>query len=190
VQIKPEFTPGWSSALEALVNINAPVPIALGASEAIAPAASPENSWKDVIDHLSIGTTVALGTEKEYLYTICAMTGKKEAVGNDCPELTFQDLNITKAQALNLIDQLKQAIEYDEKCPEEYCILLKQKIAEVEEARYQDFLRRTPRIWTTFGRSIGNARCINNARSPYIQCAINPMGDCSDCKDYRDIVED
>jgi hypothetical protein len=44
-QIKPEFTPGWSAALEALVNINAPVQIALGASEAIAPtpATSPGN---------------------------------------------------------------------------------------------------------------------------------------------------
>jgi hypothetical protein len=74
------------------------------------------------IDYLSIGTTVGIGigTEKEYLYTICATTGKKEAVGNDCPELTFQDLNITKAQAVSLIDQLKQAIEYDEKYPEEF----------------------------------------------------------------------
>jgi hypothetical protein len=49
---KPEFTPGWSAALEALVNINAPVPIALGASEAIAPAASPGNSWEYVIARL------------------------------------------------------------------------------------------------------------------------------------------
>jgi hypothetical protein len=40
---KPEFTPGWSAALEALININAPVPIALGASEAIAPVTSPGN---------------------------------------------------------------------------------------------------------------------------------------------------
>jgi hypothetical protein len=73
-----------------------------------------------------------------------------------------------------------------------YCILLKQKIAEVEEARYQDFLRRgnVRRVWTTFRKSIGNARCINNARSPYLQCAINPTGDCGDCKDYREIVED
>jgi hypothetical protein len=51
---KPEFTPGWLAALEALVNINAPVLIALGASEAIVPtpATSSENSWKDVIVRL------------------------------------------------------------------------------------------------------------------------------------------
>jgi hypothetical protein len=35
---------------------------------------------------------------------------------------------------------------------------------------------------------IGNPSCINNARSSYLQCAVNPMGDCGDCKDYRDIV--
>jgi hypothetical protein len=37
---------------------------------------------------------------------------------------------------------------------------------------------------------LGNSSCINNARSSYLQCAVNPMGDCGDCKDYRDIVED
>jgi hypothetical protein len=37
---------------------------------------------------------------------------------------------------------------------------------------------------------LGNSRCINNARSPHIQCAVNPTGDCGDCKDYRDIAED
>jgi hypothetical protein len=51
-QIKPEFTPGWSAALEALVNINAPVPIALEASEAIAPTASDEDSWEYAIARL------------------------------------------------------------------------------------------------------------------------------------------
>jgi tetratricopeptide (TPR) repeat protein len=37
---------------------------------------------------------------------------------------------------------------------------------------------------------LGNPSCINNARSPYLQCVINPTGDCSDCKDYREIVEE
>lgn len=37
---------------------------------------------------------------------------------------------------------------------------------------------------------LGNPNCINNARSPYLQCAINPMGDCSNCKDFSDIVEE
>jgi hypothetical protein len=51
-QIKPEFTPGWQAALEALVNINTPVPIALGVSEAIAPVASDEDSWEYAIARL------------------------------------------------------------------------------------------------------------------------------------------
>jgi Family of unknown function (DUF6464) len=37
---------------------------------------------------------------------------------------------------------------------------------------------------------LGNPSCINNARSAYLQCAVNPTGDCGDCKDFRDIVED
>jgi hypothetical protein len=41
---KPEFTPGWSAALEALVNINAPV--------ATQPSVNPENSWEYVIVRL------------------------------------------------------------------------------------------------------------------------------------------
>jgi hypothetical protein len=71
-----------------------------------------------------------------------------------------------------------------------YAIFLKRKIEQVEESRYRDFLRRTPRIWTTFANYLGNPSCINNARSPYLQCAVNPTGDCGDCKDFRDIVED
>lgn len=43
-QRKPEFTPGWSAALDALININAPV--------ATPPAVSPENSWEYVIIRL------------------------------------------------------------------------------------------------------------------------------------------
>ncbi|WP_375495607.1 DUF6464 family protein [uncultured Nostoc sp.] len=34
-------------------------------------------------------------------------------------------------------------------------------------------------------RFIGDVTCKNNARSPYLQCAINPRGECQDCKDYE-----
>jgi hypothetical protein len=35
---------------------------------------------------------------------------------------------------------------------------------------------------------LGDQACINNARSQYLQCAINPAGDCGDCK-HRQTTE-
>lgn len=32
---------------------------------------------------------------------------------------------------------------------------------------------------------IGDTTCVNNARSPYIRCAINPSGPCEDCSHYE-----
>ena len=32
---------------------------------------------------------------------------------------------------------------------------------------------------------IGDTSCVNNARSPYIRCAINPEGPCEDCRHYE-----
>ena len=32
---------------------------------------------------------------------------------------------------------------------------------------------------------IGDTSCANNARSPYIRCAINPCGPCEDCRHYE-----
>ena len=32
---------------------------------------------------------------------------------------------------------------------------------------------------------IGDTTCINNARSPYIRCAINPDGPCDECQHYE-----
>ncbi|MBE9047771.1 hypothetical protein IQ255_25810 [Pleurocapsales cyanobacterium LEGE 10410] len=32
---------------------------------------------------------------------------------------------------------------------------------------------------------IGDTTCINNARSPYIRCAINPEGPCDGCVHYQ-----
>ena len=32
---------------------------------------------------------------------------------------------------------------------------------------------------------IGDTSCINNARSPYIRCAINPEGPCDECQHYE-----
>ncbi len=32
---------------------------------------------------------------------------------------------------------------------------------------------------------IGDTTCANNARSPYIRCAINPSGPCDDCSHYE-----
>lgn len=34
---------------------------------------------------------------------------------------------------------------------------------------------------------LGNPICANNARSPYLQCAVNPLGNCNDCQDFRDL---
>ena len=34
-------------------------------------------------------------------------------------------------------------------------------------------------------RFIGDVTCKNNARSPYLRCAINPDGPCHECKNYR-----
>jgi hypothetical protein len=36
--------------------------------------------------------------------------------------------------------------------------------------------------------TLGDQDCINNARSEYLQCAINPSGDCGDCK-HREVEE-
>ncbi|MEL6578784.1 MAG: DUF6464 family protein [Cyanobacteria bacterium J06621_12] len=32
---------------------------------------------------------------------------------------------------------------------------------------------------------IGDTTCVNNARSPYIRCAINPEGPCDECKHFE-----
>lgn len=34
------------------------------------------------------------------------------------------------------------------------------------------------------GLVIGDISCEHNARSPYLRCAVNPMGPCDDCRDY------
>jgi hypothetical protein len=36
---------------------------------------------------------------------------------------------------------------------------------------------------------IGNINCVNNARSPHLQCAVNPTGNCSDCSHFEEIKE-
>lgn len=35
--------------------------------------------------------------------------------------------------------------------------------------------------------NLGDSSCEFNARSPYLQCVINPTGDCSDCEDREDL---
>jgi hypothetical protein len=40
------------------------------------------------------------------------------------------------------------------------------------------FENKTPQL-------LGDLTCLNNARSPYLQCAINPTGECDRCKDYE-----
>ena len=32
---------------------------------------------------------------------------------------------------------------------------------------------------------IGDSSCVNNARSPYIRCAVNPEGPCDECKHFE-----
>jgi Family of unknown function (DUF6464) len=34
-------------------------------------------------------------------------------------------------------------------------------------------------------QAVGDTTCKNNARSPYIQCAINPKGSCQECKHFE-----
>ncbi|NET48237.1 MAG: pentapeptide repeat-containing protein [Merismopedia sp. SIO2A8] len=41
-------------------------------------------------------------------------------------------------------------------------------------------------IWPSAPDSIGNIDCFYNARSPFLQCAINPSGSCDSCPDFED----
>ncbi|WP_228022056.1 DUF6464 family protein [Vasconcelosia minhoensis] len=34
------------------------------------------------------------------------------------------------------------------------------------------------------GLVVGDISCEHNARSPYLRCAVNPLGPCEDCRDY------
>jgi hypothetical protein len=36
-----------------------------------------------------------------------------------------------------------------------------------------------------YGDYIGDISCRNNAKSPYLRCAINPSGPCEDCSSYE-----
>ncbi|MEB3310332.1 MAG: DUF6464 family protein [Snowella sp.] len=37
----------------------------------------------------------------------------------------------------------------------------------------------------TYQDAIGDISCRNNAKSPYLRCAINPSGPCEDCSHYE-----
>ena len=37
-----------------------------------------------------------------------------------------------------------------------------------------------------YGDYIGDISCRNNAKSPYLRCAINPSGPCEDCPNYEE----
>ncbi|MBW4419688.1 MAG: hypothetical protein KME13_10715 [Myxacorys californica WJT36-NPBG1] len=39
------------------------------------------------------------------------------------------------------------------------------------------------------GALIGDFSCRYNARSPYIRCAINPMGPCDSCRYYESTIQ-
>ena len=44
-------------------------------------------------------------------------------------------------------------------------------------------------IWPPDPDSIGNTNCRLNARSPFLRCAINPLGPCEGCQDFeRDLT--
>ncbi|MEO1209319.1 MAG: DUF6464 family protein [Cyanobacteria bacterium J06638_20] len=36
------------------------------------------------------------------------------------------------------------------------------------------------------GLVIGNILCKHNARSPYLRCAVNPIGPCEDCRHFEE----
>lgn len=40
------------------------------------------------------------------------------------------------------------------------------------------------------GYMMGDITCALNARSPYLRCAINPMGPCDGCKEYAPKIFD
>lgn len=49
---------------------------------------------------------------------------------------------------------------------------------------YQIFQDRVKTLMT-----IGDISCINNARSPYLRCSINPSGPCEQCKDFATLQD-
>lgn len=60
----------------------------------------------------------------------------------------------------------------------------------LEAARYRSTLR-PPRpadqhYVEGVGLVIGNILCRHNARSPYLRCAVNPMGPCEDCRHFEE----
>ena len=57
---------------------------------------------------------------------------------------------------------------------------------------YRDFYNDSDRYYIHRDRRrsvtkyfIGDTTCVNNARSPYIRCAINPEGPCDECQHYE-----
>ena len=49
----------------------------------------------------------------------------------------------------------------------------------------ESYYLQTDRRRTVTKYFIGDNTCVNNARSPYIRCAINPEGPCDDCQHYE-----
>ena len=42
-------------------------------------------------------------------------------------------------------------------------------------------------VWPPHPDSIGNTYCRHNAQSPFLRCAINPLGPCEGCQDFESI---
>ncbi|MEO1401156.1 MAG: DUF6464 family protein [Cyanobacteria bacterium J06635_1] len=53
--------------------------------------------------------------------------------------------------------------------------------------RFRDFVRRRPdeQYVEGLGLIVGDLTCQLNARSPYLRCAVNPMGPCEGCRHYQ-----
>lgn len=52
--------------------------------------------------------------------------------------------------------------------------------------RCEQNIRQERRRRKSTGPCIGNPSCVHNARNIYLQCAINPKGDCETCSDFKD----
>lgn len=42
-------------------------------------------------------------------------------------------------------------------------------------------------IWPPNPNSIGNTDCLHNAQSPFLRCALNPLGPCEGCQNFEPV---
>jgi hypothetical protein len=65
-----------------------------------------------------------------------------------------------------------------------FCIRAKQRATRRAHQRYLQGLMEHAAVGS-WGGALGNPSCRFNARSAYLRCAVNPSGDCKDCRYYE-----